>query len=304
MTAVAKVYLAGKMSDWRKGIVFPAHIDLSGPLLDYRGHSETDGHKFEGHGYDGGSLSREAVVKERMREISSSSLLFAFIENTTAYGTLAEIGYAYAKGIPIVIVFADSAAHDDLWFAGQMAGERYFLDGEPDLQTIFSRVLQHRFPPPCISEGCESPIEKAFVKALLHRLDGESCGDWTDGGNPLLAIQTPCGSYRIDVTLVKGDVKLAIELDGHEWHERTKEQAAKDKARDRYLQTKGWRVFRFTGSEVHANADECALEMLRSITELHTGAAQTNPPQKSVAIQPTVLEGVEDLFGCLSDERA
>ncbi len=43
---------------------------------------------------------------------------------------------------------------------------------------------------------------------------------------------------------------IVIEVDGHEFHERTKEQAQRDKSRDRALTGAGYRVLRFTGSEV------------------------------------------------------
>lgn len=46
---------------------------------------------------------------------------------------------------------------------------------------------------------------------------------------------------------------LVVELDGHDFHERTKEQAQRDKERDRNLTRAGYKVMRFTGSEVYAN---------------------------------------------------
>jgi very-short-patch-repair endonuclease len=55
-------------------------------------------------------------------------------------------------------------------------------------------------------------------------------------------------------------VKVDVEVDGHEWHERTKEQAARDRGRDRALALDGWIVVRFTGAEVHCNAAACAKE--------------------------------------------
>lgn len=45
-------------------------------------------------------------------------------------------------------------------------------------------------------------------------------------------------------------LQVAIELDGHDFHEKTKEQAQKDKERDRILQHGGYKVLRYTGSEV------------------------------------------------------
>ena len=56
-------------------------------------------------------------------------------------------------------------------------------------------------------------------------------------------------------------VPLVVECDGHDYHERTKKQAARDKARDRALQAFGLPVFRFTGSELHKNPVKCAAEV-------------------------------------------
>jgi hypothetical protein len=43
---------------------------------------------------------------------------------------------------------------------------------------------------------------------------------------------------------------FAVEIDGHEWHEKTKEQVARDKARERDLLRSNIRVIRFSGYEV------------------------------------------------------
>lgn len=84
----------------------------------------------------------------------------------------------------------------------------------------------------------------------------------------ILAPQVCWGSYRIDLVLVapRGEADmccLAIECDGHNFHERTKEQAARDKSRDRALIRLGFRaVLRFTGSEIWHRNDECAEEIV------------------------------------------
>ena len=62
--------------------------------------------------------------------------------------------------------------------------------------------------------------------------------------------QQPISCYRVDLAIHARKMRLVIEVDGHEWHEKTKEQAARDKRRDRDLQQEGWNVFHFTGSEV------------------------------------------------------
>jgi len=51
---------------------------------------------------------------------------------------------------------------------------------------------------------------------------------------------------------------LVVECDGHDYHERTKEQAKKDRSRDRDLQSNGYTVFRFTGSEIWKDPNACA----------------------------------------------
>lgn len=55
--------------------------------------------------------------------------------------------------------------------------------------------------------------------------------------------------------------RLVVEIDGHDFHERTKEQAKKDKERDRFLQSKNYQVFRFTGSEILNNLSSCSWEV-------------------------------------------
>jgi very-short-patch-repair endonuclease len=59
--------------------------------------------------------------------------------------------------------------------------------------------------------------------------------------------------------------KLIVECDGHDFHERTKEQARNDKSRDRVLQSVGYKVFRFTGSELWRDPFRCAEQTLQAI---------------------------------------
>jgi hypothetical protein len=54
---------------------------------------------------------------------------------------------------------------------------------------------------------------------------------------------------------------IAVECDGHEFHDKTKKQAQRDKARDRFLVSAGVKVMRFTGSEIWRDPTRCALEV-------------------------------------------
>jgi hypothetical protein len=57
----------------------------------------------------------------------------------------------------------------------------------------------------------------------------------------------------------------AIYCDGHEFHERTKEQAARDRSIDRKLQQMGWHVFRFTESEIFRAPEKCMADITKQI---------------------------------------
>ena len=56
-----------------------------------------------------------------------------------------------------------------------------------------------------------------------------------------------------------------IEIDGHEWHEKTKEQAKADKEKDRAYLKHGFIPIRFTGSEVFHHAKDCIRELFEII---------------------------------------
>lgn len=128
----------------------------------------------------------------------------------------------------------------------------------------------------------ESPIEWMLFDGLAR--GGSDC--WarfgfarsTDGlpkGGAWVIPQAPVGKYRVDFLLVTWRcgpecenafctdhrVLVAIECDGHEWHERTPQQAQRDKQRDREIQAKGISVIRFTGGEIRRNAIDCAYEI-------------------------------------------
>lgn len=53
---------------------------------------------------------------------------------------------------------------------------------------------------------------------------------------------------------------LLIELDGHEFHEKTKEQVEKDKARERALIKDGYTLLRYAGTEIKRSSITCVAE--------------------------------------------
>lgn len=64
-----------------------------------------------------------------------------------------------------------------------------------------------------------------------------------------------------DFYIQKRDVQLCVYTDGHTYHERTEDQAQRDKRIDRKLQELGFKVLRFTGKEVNENTDKIVTEI-------------------------------------------
>jgi len=80
--------------------------------------------------------------------------------------------------------------------------------------------------------------------------------------------QIKIGSYITDFvfslqTLCGNSVDLCIEIDGHDWHEKTKEQASSDKRRDRDIVLNGYIPIHFTGSEVYTNTVRCVEDVIK-----------------------------------------
>lgn len=69
--------------------------------------------------------------------------------------------------------------------------------------------------------------------------------------------QMKIGKYTVDFLIEYNpienpdkQIKIVVECDGHDFHEKTKKQVMKDKIRDRYFVKKGYLVFRYSGSEI------------------------------------------------------
>lgn len=102
---------------------------------------------------------------------------------------------------------------------------------------------------------CESPAEESFL-----------CGLAIVAPDLPFVQQLDFEGFRLDFAFV--DVKLAVEIDGFNYHDRTPELAERDKARDRKLTLAGWRVCRFSAREVFRDATGCAkaaLEIARKV---------------------------------------
>lgn len=85
----------------------------------------------------------------------------------------------------------------------------------------------------------------------------------------------PIGRFRADFAFL--EQRLVVEVDGHEFHH-TKKQRENDANRDRILTLLGWRVIRFTGSEIYRDVERCVavivlmLKTLPNINEVAKAA--------------------------------
>lgn len=139
-----------------------------------------------------------------------------------------------------------------------------------------------------------SPIEKLFWTALRvtaglkHRCIDEiySVAGYSDFATAqdvasrmsnvfstaFIEMQVEVAGWRVDFLLHYPSIlvwqpgmplhQLIVECDGHDFHERTKEQAARDRSRDRIAQYQGIPILRFTGSEIWNDPMRCADEVL------------------------------------------
>ena len=142
--------------------------------------------------------------------------------------------------------------------------------------------------------SCESPIEEMLligmvdlinsgIEALrvMNNTDTRYEENESRASIDLIIVpQALVGDYRIDfkvkyleggkipirengIIINQADYikEVLVECDGHDFHEKTKEQVQKDKKRDRDLASKGYTLLRFTGSEIWKDPFKCASEI-------------------------------------------
>lgn len=72
--------------------------------------------------------------------------------------------------------------------------------------------------------------------------------------------QFPVGRFTLD--FAAPHLKIAVELDGKQWHDE-----AKDRARDKDLKALGWTVYRITGSEMYKTMEDPYFTEFHSLRE-------------------------------------
>ena len=139
--------------------------------------------------------------------------------------------------------------------------------------------------------ACGSPIERQFLMAIAAaglRDVGEIQTDGSGGtvigwdvDRLVIESQFKVLKYRVDfkITLIDGyrtsaglphaSTSILVECDGHNWHDRTKQQAAADRKRSNAIVTSGHTLLRFTGSQIFKDAEACAVEVITALSKMH-----------------------------------
>lgn len=297
------VYLAGKISqsDWRHTVVQGLHeacdglwlapdpfawplmqgaifetFDYVGPYFVGEGHGGSHGENSHGTGLDMVFGHGNAMPERQARCVSAcltalkhADIVFAWLDDPTAHGTLIEVGWALAAGKARVVVARPSSLepvswgghsdyynNDDLWFVSALPDVEHVRGTDPG--SCLLRVLTPLTLPPKLG----SPAETAFWSA------------WQAIKGPALTAQHKVfgGQYRLDFAHLES--MTAIEIDGLAFHN-GQESFRKDHQRQRRLTQAGWRVVRFTAKEVMAEGQRCAREAVALCGTRRT--ADSNP---------------------------
>lgn len=143
------------------------------------------------------------------------------------------------------------------------------------------------------SIGMESPIERLLFIGMytlvemddwdfapllrVEIIDGDTSSPHpqvlariAQQGTMLVHLQHRLLDWKADFVLSCPSIsskKIIVECDGHEFHERTKEQAARDRARDRASQDAGHMMLRYTGSEIYRDPIGCARSAVKALAK-------------------------------------
>ena len=126
----------------------------------------------------------------------------------------------------------------------------------------------------------QSPIERDFLVAFCDVAVEHGYGVAKRAGDAIIGVapQKSVGPFFLDFGISFSFfgfvLDIAVEADGHAFHEKTPGQARRDRTRERLIAALGYRVLRFTGSEINGDAKRCAMEVLSQIMDFQTASLQ------------------------------
>ncbi len=197
---------------------------------------------------------REDVQYYALDRLVPPTVVLAWLDSPSSYGSVAELAFAAARGLLCFMIIQSESGSCISW-ENPMWDAYWFVANFPNVTPIqvstwdeAVAVAQRIFAPRVVTE---SPVEELMLKALVAL-------------NLVPETQFQEAHYRMDFAFP--DKRLGIEIDGHNYH-KTKEQRQHDAQRDRFLSARGWTVLRFTGSEVFRNPNRCANEIATALSQ-------------------------------------
>ncbi len=150
---------------------------------------------------------------------------------------------------------AASRARDQLWVV-------HSLDPKIDLKPgdLRRRLIEHADDPKALTRALEQEekrTESEFERLVLREL--------MERGYRVRA-RWPVGGYRIDLVVVGGGCRLAVECDGERYH--PIEKIAEDMERQAILERLGWRFVRIRGSVFFRDRETAIRPVLEAIERL------------------------------------
>jgi very-short-patch-repair endonuclease len=179
-----------------------------------------------------------------------------FVRRLIAYNPYVDEWTSFRFARQIVYLCAD--------VVDKFVASREFEDCMFDIMETFVSTLRSFFE---IYDRCQSPLEHAFLIGAACSTDYKYGKYGFLSWNQLLTpdifdAQYVFRNYRLDFAIQHKEkgIKIAVELDGHTYHERTVEQAVNDRSRDRELALHGWKVIRFHRKELETNLRKCVAD--------------------------------------------
>ena len=254
------------------------HYDITGPFF-------IDGHWGSSHDSSTHANSpeyfdprepRDQVRRLCLDAIRRSDVVFAWLDDPTAYGTIAELGYAHALGKRIVLavppcptpdvyehsfaghgslITCDCMIHGDTWFVAGMVASRLDIFKTVDAITAWDWWIENEITFDNyerrrreLREG-QNEVELMFWDAHENYRGTQ----WIHDLEPQYKISAGGKNYRLD--FYSPSRKFAIEVDGLRWH--NGDSWIKDRNRQRDLENAGIRFHRYAAKEVMNDAQDC-----------------------------------------------
>lgn len=208
-------------------------------------------------------------------------IFLSIVDCANGNGPIAKQGFgvddAYRKRYNV----AASRARDQLWVVDS-------LDPVNDLKPgdIRRMLIEFSLNPQSVEmtnakveEKAESPFEAAVAKYLSVR------------GYHLVQ-QWEVGAYRLDMVVVCGDKKMAIECDGERYHS-GEDKIREDMERQTILERLGWRFIRIRGSEYYRNPKKTMERVVTVLTNEGIEPEQADANQECVRRNTELLQRVK-----------